>query len=92
MTFSELHPHGDKLENIVSLHVPVEKRSVLRTIRKRSSWLASSFSLERPNTRRMSKSIFTAKQFDFLTKTGVLFAQLLILSQKLLFAQSLHCL
>ena len=33
-----------------------------------------------------------AKQFDFLTKTSVLFAQLLILSKKLLFAQFLHCL
>ena len=33
-----------------------------------------------------------AKQFNFLTQTGVLFAQLLILFKKLLFAQFLHCL
>ncbi len=26
MTFSGLHPHEDKLEDIVSLHVPVEKK------------------------------------------------------------------
>ena len=32
------------------------------------------------------------KQLDFLTKTSVLFAQLLILFKKLLFAQFLHCL
>ena len=32
------------------------------------------------------------EQFDFLTKTSILFSQLLILSKKLLFAQFLHCL
>ena len=32
------------------------------------------------------------KQFDFLTQTGVLFSQFLVLFKKLLFAQSLHCL
>ncbi len=32
------------------------------------------------------------KQFNFLTQAGVLFAQLLVLFKKLLFAQSLHCL
>ena len=60
-------------------------------IKKRSSWLASSFWLERPNTRRMSKVHLLAKQFDFLMQTGVLFSQLMIFFRKLLFAQSLHC-
>ena len=32
------------------------------------------------------------KQLNFLTQAGVLFAQLLVLFKKLLFAQSLHCL